>query len=344
MPKISVIVPVYKTEKTVERCLQSIIRQTFHDIEIIVVDDGSPDNAITIVGRLAEQDPRIKIIHQKNQGLGAARNTGIKNAEGSYIACVDSDDYIHEQMLEKMYNALIDNKADISICQADNVLYDKGEEIKSLGVYAIPGDKEIISGYKAVELQINYIIPILFNSVCFKLVKKELFIKNDIWFPEKFRYAEDTPTSVGLFLKANKVALVRENLYYYVRENVSLTSSYSLKKARDIYIDMNEIRDYIKHSNYKGSIDNFVLGMLFPMEKQIIWSEIRSNEEKEEKQELLSIIKKIRTKKEIKPDFSIRGIPFAQKCKILCAYFGKTRMFCRMVKLFKWIPFVKYMV
>ena len=344
MPKISVIVPVYKTENTVERCLKSISKQTFCDIEIVVVDDGSPDNALAIVKKYADQDSRIKIIQQKNQGLGAARNTGIKNSNGEYIACVDSDDYIHEQMLEKMYKALIDNKADISICQADNVLYDKGKKIKSLGVYAIPGKKEVISGYKAVELQINYIIPILFNSVCFKLIKKELFVQNGIWFPEKFRYAEDTPTSVGLFLKANKVALVRENLYYYVRENVSLTSSYSLKKARDIYTDMKEIREYVKQSDYKGSINNFVLGMLFPMEKQIIWSQIKTKEEKQEKQELIAIIKEIRNSKELKPDFSITEIPFAQKGKILCAYYGKTRMFCAIIKMFKWISFVKYMV
>ena len=176
------------------------------------------------------------------------------------------------------------------------------------------------------------------------LTKKELFVQNGIWFPEKFRYAEDTPTSVGLFLKANKVALVRENLYYYVRENVSLTSSYSLKKARDIYTDMKEIREYVKQSDYKGSINNFVLGMLFPMEKQIIWSQIKTKEEKQEKQELIAIIKEIRNSKELKPDFSITEIPFAQKGKILCAYYGKTRMFCAIIKMFKWISFVKYMV
>lgn len=344
MPKVSVIVPVYKTEKTVERCLKSIIKQTFRDIEIIVVDDGSPDGAFSIVKRLANQDSRIKIIRQENQGLGAARNTGIKNAEGTYIACVDSDDYIHEQMLEKMYKALMINDADISICQADNVLYDDGKKIKSLGIYTIPGDDKVISGYKAVELQINYIIPILFNSVCFKMIKRELFIQNNIWFPEEYRYAEDTPTSVGLFLKANKVALVRENLYYYVRENTSLTSSYSLKKANDIYIDMNEILEYIKKSDYIGTVNNFVLGMLFPMEKQIIWSEINNEAERKEKTELLNIIKKIRKQEGIKPDFSLNGIPFAQKGKILCAYYGKTKIFCNMIKIFKWIPFVKYMV
>ena len=344
MPKISVIVPVYKTEKTLERCLVSILQQTITDFEIVVVDDGSPDNAVEIAEKYRKKDSRIKIVRQKNQGLGAARNTGIKNAGGKYIACVDSDDYIASTMLEKMCKALEENDADISICQADNILYKDGEKIKSLGAYTIPGKEDVMTGEMAVTLQLNYVVPILFNSVCFKLVKKDLFLQNQIWFPEGFRYAEDTPTSVGLLLNSRKVAFVRENLYFYVRENTSLTSSYSLKKANDIYLDMKEICDYAKKVDYHGTMSNFILGMLFPMVKQIVWADIQSDDQRKQKSELLKLADSVRNGKGLKPDFTIDGIPFAQKMKIMCAYHNWTPTICKIIWKFRWIPFVKYML
>ena len=344
MPKVSVIIPVYNTEKTISRCLESVIKQTLADIEIIIVDDGTPDQAIKIAENYQKKDSRIKIVRQKNQGLGAARNCGIRNASGKYVSCVDSDDYIDEQMLEKMYEKIELNQAEIAICQANNVLYDNGKYVKSLGEYCIPGHKEVITGKKAVTLQLNYIVPILFNSVCFKMIKRTMFQEYNIEFPEKFRYAEDTPASVGLMLNAKKVVLVRESLYFYVRENHSLTSTYSLKKSEDIYMDLKEICEYARVTGYTGTMSNFILGMLFPMVKQIVWSELNDSKDIEKREKLLAVTKKLRCKKDIKPDFSIKGIPLIQKIKILCAYYGLTPYVCKIIKVFKWIPFVKYMV
>ena len=182
-------------------------------------------------------------------------------------------------------------------------------------------------------------MPILFNSVCFKLVRKSLFFDHGVWFPEQFRYAEDTPTSVGIFLYADTVALVRETLYDYVRENESLTSSYSLKKAHDIYLDVVDICSYIQKVDPSISVDNFVLGMLFSMEKQIIWSETKDKEFKDYLMMIGANLRTIHT-----PQLHSLNIPFIQKLKILCAYHGYTPMVCKMISLFKWIPFVRYML
>ena len=114
-PLISVIVPIYKVEKYLNKCVKSIINQTYKNLEIILVDDGSPDNCGKICDKLAERDDRIRIIHKKNGGLSSARNAGIEIANGEYIGFVDSDDYIDNDMFETLYNNIKDNNADLSI-------------------------------------------------------------------------------------------------------------------------------------------------------------------------------------------------------------------------------------
>lgn len=116
MTLISVIVPVYKAEKYIERCICSILRQTFQNIEVILVDDGSPDKSGEICDMWALKDKRIKVIHQKNAGAGAARNAGLRVAKGEYIGFVDSDDWIEPQMYEVMYNAIEKYSADVGMC------------------------------------------------------------------------------------------------------------------------------------------------------------------------------------------------------------------------------------
>jgi len=116
MPKISVIVPVYKVEKYLDRCIKSILAQTFEDFELILVDDGSPDRCPQMCDEWAKKDSRIKVIHQNNQGLSAARNTGIRAASGEYINFIDSDDWVADTLLSDLYRLLIKYDADISVC------------------------------------------------------------------------------------------------------------------------------------------------------------------------------------------------------------------------------------
>ena len=113
---ISVIIPVYKVEKYIERCITSVKKQSYFNIEIILVDDGSPDNCGIICDKYAETDSRIKVIHKKNGGLSDARNAGLDIATGQYICFIDSDDYIEKDTLKDMYNNIVMTRADITIC------------------------------------------------------------------------------------------------------------------------------------------------------------------------------------------------------------------------------------
>lgn len=339
MPTISAIVPVYNTEKTLSRCLDSILAQTFDDFEIIIVDDGSPDNAYAVAKHYAEHDSRIMILRQPNQGLGAARNAGLSHARGEFISFIDSDDYVNPKMFESMYTAISTNSADMAVCQVNNVSFTKNGSIKELGSYTIPCPKDCITGEEALHLQLNFIVPILFNSMCFKLTSRKLFEENDVLFPEQHRYAEDTPTSIGLFLFCEKIALIKEDLYTYVHDDGSLTSSYSVKKSYDILLDLIDIENYVLRSDAKIDLSNFYIGMLFPMQKQLEWA---ADSDEKKRAEVKEAIKSIRQR--FRPNFSIKEIPLMQKTKILISYSGSTSIICALFKHLRWIPFVKYMM
>ena len=120
-PLISVIVPVYKVEKYLDRCINSIVNQTYRNLEIILVDDGSPDNCPAMCDEWAQKDPRIRVIHNPHKGLGSARNTGIDAARGSLIGFVDSDDYVYPNMYQRLYELMTENDADLSVCEYTRV-------------------------------------------------------------------------------------------------------------------------------------------------------------------------------------------------------------------------------
>ncbi|EGO6689884.1 glycosyltransferase, partial [Enterococcus faecalis] len=136
MPKISIIVPVYNVEKYLEKCVRSILAQTFTDFELILVDDGSPDSSGAMCDQFAEQDQRVKVIHKENGGLSDARNAGIEIATGEYLGFVDSDDYIADDMYELLYTNIVKEDADLSIC----------------GIY------DVYEGKEPVEKQQQYIV------------------------------------------------------------------------------------------------------------------------------------------------------------------------------------------
>ena len=115
-PKISLIIPVYNVQEYIEKALQSVVNQTFKDFEVIIVNDGSKDQSVEIVKKFIRKYDNFRLINQENQGLSGARNTGLKEAKGEYIAFIDSDDFIENNFLEELYNLAVDNDADISYC------------------------------------------------------------------------------------------------------------------------------------------------------------------------------------------------------------------------------------
>ena len=202
-PLISVVVPAYKVEEYIEKCLDSILNQTYKNLEIILVDDGSPDNCPKICDEYAKKDDRIKVIHKQNGGLSDARNRGIKEATGEYIAFVDSDDYLESEMYEYLYNLLIKYNADISICG-----YRTFDENSSMNV----ATKEetcfnTIEALKALSEDIE-----VKNFAWNKLYKRSLFVDNNIEFP-KGKIMEDIATTYKLFEKS-KIIVAGEKCYY----------------------------------------------------------------------------------------------------------------------------------
>lgn len=207
---ISIIVPVYKTEPYLRKCLNSIVRQTYENLEIIIVDDGSPDNCGKICDEYAALDSRIKVIHQRNGGLSAARNTGLKIASGAYIGFTDSDDWIDADMFETLYNGAQEHGADISICGFYSVRNNKYEEVK----------EEHTVLYGREDAMHHLILDQAFtNQIWNKLFKRELF--EGIYFPDG-RTFEDIGTTYKLVEKADRIVFLNSCKYYYLRRKDGL--------------------------------------------------------------------------------------------------------------------------
>lgn len=233
-PKISVIVPLFDTREYLERCIQSISTQTFSDIEILCIDDCSPDDSAAIVERLAAQDPRVKLIrHSQNRGLGGARNTGIRSAAADYVASVDSDDYIEPQMLQALWDGTEDGKHDVVVCGYEMV----DEAGHSLGkaqttIKTLEQSNKLGNPFRVAN-------PAFWN----KLWRRSLFIDNEVFFPEEIFY-QDSATSPRVFQKAKSINFVGGEHYKYVRRVGSTTSSKSDKHLLDKFRELDVMKEY----------------------------------------------------------------------------------------------------
>ena len=234
---ISVIIPVYKVEKYVERCIQSVINQTYENLQIILVDDGSPDNCGKICDEYAKKDHRIEVIHKSNGGLSDARNAGIEVAKGEYVGFVDSDDYIEADMYEVLYNLLKQYNADVSICNFYTV---------SQGKISIKNADNGINEYNRIEILKEILLDRNIQSYAWnKLYKKELF--DEIKYPIGKKY-EDIGTTFFLLEKCNKVVVTGKSEYYYINRQDSIVNNVTETTITD-YIELIMQRyDYIEEN------------------------------------------------------------------------------------------------
>lgn len=216
---ISVVVPVYKVEDYLNRCIDSILSQTHKNIELILINDGSPDNSPAICDAYASENSCVKVIHKENEGVSAARNKGIETAKGNYIVFIDSDDYIHTGYLSTLMFMLSNSEAQLSVCGYKKVFDSKVDKIK------VSNDFEIISDLLAMNMLLND------QSKCApwgKLYNINLF--KEVRFPEG-KIMEDMFVMPLLFKKAKLIAISTEELYYYNQEGESITrSSFNYKK------------------------------------------------------------------------------------------------------------------
>lgn len=239
MVKVSVIVPIYNVEEYINKCIKSILNQTFKDFELILIDDGSTDNSGDICDTYKSIDDRVYVIHKENGGLSDARNFGIDYATGKFLYFIDGDDFIQEDTLESMYESIMKTNSDIAIC---NMIRYYGE-----------GDIEKF--YCPVEkmksLDNNYRFETLSQpSVCNKMFESVLF--DNIKFPLK-KYYEDTFIYHELLFKAKRVVLTGKDSYYYRSRRGSIISEGYNKKyfdfieavyLRAVFLDKNNVHKY----------------------------------------------------------------------------------------------------
>lgn len=207
-PLISVIVPVYNVEKYLKKCVDSITSQTYKNLEILLVDDGSTDSSGQICNEFEKNDARIKVIHKKNGGLSDARNAGLDRAKGQYYAFIDSDDYIQDNTIEIMLNAIKKNKSEIAVCNMIRFL-EEGETVQ----FYCPTDHEVL--YQGNQRYKTLNQP----SVCNKLFEAELF--EGIRFP-KGKYYEDTFVYHEVLYRANNIVLTGTDSYWYLSREDSI--------------------------------------------------------------------------------------------------------------------------
>lgn len=247
MIKVSVIVPIYKVEKFIERCVRSLMEQTLADIEYIFVDDASPDNSIGILRDVLKEYPhrvpQVKILaHEINRGLPAARNTGLHNAQGEYVVHCDSDDYVETDMMESLYDEAKLKQADIVWCDWF-LTFERNERYMIQPEYSASIDA--LKGMMSGKMKFN---------VWNKLVKRSLYTSNQISFPDGYGMGEDM-TMMMLFVHAERISYIPKAFYHYVKLNTgAFSQTYSDKHLVDLRYNVSRIEDYI-HLNFGDALD-----------------------------------------------------------------------------------------
>lgn len=289
IPKISVIIPCYGVEKYLDRCLNSVVNQTFTDIEIILVDDKSPDRVPEMCDDWANKDSRIKVIHKKkNEGLGYARNSGLDVAQGEYIIFLDSDDYVEIEMFEKLYTKAVETNSDIVYCGMKQEL--------SKGVFIETCDFNKVKTFKTDGLQnlsIRYFDPSsgrkLIMSVWHSIYSRAV-IGNLRFYSEREVCSEDLPFQIAVIQKSSKVTYIPDTLYYYCLNDTSLSHTFNFDKCFKYFTLANKITDYYSERQKKHvwsfffmSCQNFIRGLVTTNisynEKIICLKKLCNNEE-----------------------------------------------------------------
>lgn len=237
--QVSVIVPVYKVEKYIEKCARSLFEQTLSSIEFIFVDDCSPDNSIAILKSVLNEYPsRISdtriVRHEYNRGLAAARNTGRSIAQGEYLISCDSDDWVDQNMYELMYQKAQQTKSEIVICDWEEVYISK-----TLRQFINPPVNNI-------ECVVALLSGKMHGSVVNKLIKKTLYTEHNIMCKEGMDFCEDFYVTYRLFYFARTIAYINLPLYYYNKSNLNSYTSTKLSESsqKGLILLLNDIRKF----------------------------------------------------------------------------------------------------
>ncbi len=261
MPKISVIVPVYKVEEYLDRCVESILAQTFTDFELILVDDGSPDNCPAMCDEWATKDKRIRVIHKDNEGVSIARNMAVSIAKGQFVTFVDSDDAITQEYLTILWNGITKHNADI--CVATKIDIDSKTRPTT-------GISQTFDNCEAIR-QYGFINDERFRAPWAKLIKKEIVLKHP--FPTDRSYSEDMAIVYKWYFSANIIVDIQSQVYYYTinEEGVTLQKYglHRLGNLKTLHEMLEFLRDNCLFDLHKLKLDEY-LYQLFWQSKELI--------------------------------------------------------------------------
>jgi len=264
-PLISIIIPVYKVEPYLRKCVDSVLAQTYTNLEIILVDDGSPDNCGKICDEYAEKDKRIVVIHKENGGLSDARNAGLDIMKGEYVAFVDSDDWVSVKYIEDMYSNLAKYDADISLSGTIYVYENNKKDM----VLAISKNEGLYTQKEAVE---NFFYQKgIYPSAYSKLYKTELF--KTIRYP-KGKLNEDSAITYKIFCLCDKISYTNANNYYYLQRIGSIENSLFSSKKMDAIDIVDEMLIWVSENKpeYKNAAVCRLVGMNLRIYREIIRS------------------------------------------------------------------------
>ena len=308
MEKVSVLVPIYNAEKYIGRCIESILNQTYKELEIVLIEDGSKDNSLNIIKEYGKKDKRIKIIPIENNGVADARNKAVENATGEYLTFVDSDDYIEKDYIETLYNNLQKYKADIAVCNCTNIIEETNKQsYKSFGITEV----KQYNNLEAVESLFYY--NYFRHSPCGKLYKKKVW--DNIRFPLGKNY-EDLAILYKLFLNSEKVIYIPEQKYNYVIRQGSIVHNEIRKSDVEAIIEYSQdILDDIT-KNYPKLIPaaEYLVAYL----SLTLWRKIPKGKYKEYNNVVNANIKKYR-----KSIISNKKVNKKQKYLFILSYLGR---------------------
>lgn len=266
-PKISVIVPVYKAEAYLHRCVDSLLAQTFTDFEVLLIDDGSPDNSGEICDRYAQKDPRVRVFHKENGGVSSARQCGIDNAYGEYTIHADPDDWVEPTMLEELYIKVKMDDIDMLICD----------------YYEDYTDKSIYIKQKPSSLDSDTVLKELFNKLygsCWnKLIRRSCYEQYNVSFPLDFTCNEDQYVCVSLLKHPITVAYLPKAFYHYVQD----ANANSLVKRKKTYEEKLLIKDKFcqlmsNHKYYNVCLNTMVTALVSNSYNNKLFSSIEFKE------------------------------------------------------------------
>ena len=255
-PKVSIILPIYNVEKYLDRCMKSLLEQTLQEIEIIMVDDGSPDNCPALCDKYATLDSRIKVVHKKNAGLGLARNSGLEVATGEYVAFLDSDDYVDTLTYEKLYKAAIKNDKPQAVYCGLNKVNDSGTVYSGHSDYTtltqITGNGECKRIAAEMVARLDKVRqPKYFISVWHSIYKREFLTQNNIKFcSEREFMSEDLIFHINFFSHADNIVYIPDRLIYYCDNGASLSRSFDRNRFGRYIVMYHKIQELMKHYNY----------------------------------------------------------------------------------------------